>query len=132
MKALSSLLFTKLDNSSLLIFRIFFGVLVALECYGAICTGWVTDTLVNPQFTFNFIGFEWLQPLPGYGMYIYFFSMGTLGICIALGYKYRFSIISFTLLWTGVYLMQKTSYNNHYYLLILISGIMWFFPANTR
>jgi len=53
-----------------------------------------------------------------------------LGVLIALGYKYRFSIISFTLLWTLVYLMQKTSYNNHYYLLILISFIMCFLPAN--
>ena len=74
----------------------FFGALVALECYGAIVTGWVGHTLVEPQFTFSFIGFEWLQPLPGYGMYFYFFVMGTLGVCIALGYKYRFSIILFT------------------------------------
>ncbi|HET8735092.1 MAG TPA: HTTM domain-containing protein [Pricia sp.] len=122
-------LFKKIDNSPLIIFRIFFGILVALECYGAMLTGWVQRTLVEPQFTFNFIGFDWLQPLPGYGMYFYFFVMGTLGVCIALGYRYRFSIIAFTLLWTGVYLMQKTSYNNHYYLLVLISGWMCFFPA---
>ena len=124
------LLFTKIDNSPLIIFRVFFGTLVMLECYGAIITGWVRRTLVEPQFTFNFIGFDWLQPLQGYGMYIYFFIMGTLGIFIALGYRYRFSTIAFTLLWTGVYLMQKTSYNNHYYLLILISGMMCLFPAN--
>ena len=123
-------LFRKIDNSGLIIFRIFFGTLVALECYGAILTGWVQRTLVEPRFTFNFIGFDWLQPLPGYGMYIYFFIMGTLGVLIAFGYKYRFSIISFTLMWTAVYLMQKSSYNNHYYLLILISGWMCFFPAH--
>lgn len=132
MNVLNRFLFTRIDNASLLIFRIFFGILIACESYGAILTGWVKNTLINPKFTFNFIGFEWLQPLPGHGMYIYFFIMGTLGICIALGYKYRFSIISFTILWTGVYLMQKTSYNNHYYLLILISGLMCFFPANAN
>lgn len=126
---LNRFLFTKIDNSPLIIFRIFFGILVALECYGAILTGWVKRTLIEPLFTFNFIGFDWLQPLPGYGMYFYFFVMGTLGVGIALGYKYRFSIISFTILWAGVYLMQKTSYNNHYYLLILISALMCFFPA---
>lgn len=123
-------LFKKIDNSPLLIFRIFFGILISLECYGAIATGWVRRTLIEPQFTFTFIGFEWLQPLPGNGMYLYFLVMGTLGIFITLGYKYRFSIISFTLLWTAVYLMQKTSYNNHYYLLILISFIMIFLPAH--
>ncbi len=122
--------FTKIDNSPLIIFRIFFGILVALECYGAILTGWVKRTLIEPRFTFNFIGFEWLQPLPGAGMYFYFFVMGTLGVLIALGYKYRFSIVAFTLMWTGVYLMQKTSYNNHYYLLVLVSGLMCFLPAH--
>lgn len=127
---LNRFLFTKIDNSPLTIFRIFFGILVALECYGAILTGWITRTLVEPRFTFNFIGFDVFQPLPGYGMYLYFFVMGTLGICIAIGYKYRFSIVSFTLLWAGVYLMQKTSYNNHYYLLVLVSGLMCFFPAH--
>lgn len=122
--------FKRTDNSPLIIFRIFLGILISLECYGAILTGWVRRTLIEPEFTFSFIGFEWLQPLPGYGMYLYFFLMGTLGIFIALGYKYRFSIISFTVLWTAVYLMQKTSYNNHYYLLVLISLIMCLFPAN--
>lgn len=127
----NTLLFKKIDNSPLILFRIFFGILISLECYGAIVTGWVRRTLVDPQFTFTFIGFEWLQPLPGNGMYWYFVLMGTLGLLIAIGYKYRFAIISFTLLWTGVYLMQKTAYNNHYYLLILISFIMCFLPANT-
>jgi len=127
---LNRLLFSKIDNAPLLVFRIFFGILIALECYGAIFTGWIRRTLVEPEFTFSFIGFEWLQPLPGLGMYFYFFIMGTLGIGIALGYKYRFSIITFTILWTGVYLMQKSSYNNHYYLLILISLFMCLFPAN--
>lgn len=129
---LNRLLFSKIDNSPLLIFRIFFGILIAAECLGAILTGWVRRTLIEPKFTFTFIGFEWLQPLPGNGMYIYFFIMGSLGILIALGYKYRFAIVAFTILWAGAYLMQKTSYNNHYYLLILISGIMAFLPANTN
>ncbi len=127
---LSKFLFKKIDNGSLTVFRIFFGILISLECYGAILTGWVKDTLIDPKFTFSFIGFEWLQPLPGNGMYVYFFIMGSLGVAIALGYKYRISSICFSVLWTGVYLMQKTSYNNHYYLLVLISFIMIFLPAN--
>lgn len=124
------LLFQKIDNSPIVIFRIFFGILISLEGFGAIATGWVRRTLIEPEFTFSFIGFEWLQPLPGIGMYFYFAAMGMLGLCVALGYKYRFSIISFTIMWWAVYLMQKTSYNNHYYLLALISSMMCFLPAN--
>lgn len=127
---LSRMLYTRIDNSQLIVFRFFFGILVAFESFGAIATGWVKETLIEPKFTFSFIGFEWLQPLPGNGMYFYFFVMGALGIFIAIGYKYRISIISFTLLWISVYLMQKSSYNNHYYLLALVSSLMCFFPAN--
>ncbi|RYC50902.1 HTTM domain-containing protein [Flagellimonas olearia] len=123
-------LFKKIDNAQLVVFRMFYGLLVSAECYGAIATGWVKRTLIEPKFTFTFIGFEWLQPLPGNGMYIYFAIMGTLGILITLGYKYRFSAFAFALMWTGVYLMQKTSYNNHYYLLMLLAYIMAFLPAH--
>ncbi|TAI47221.1 HTTM domain-containing protein [Flagellimonas allohymeniacidonis] len=123
-------LFRKIDNAQLVTFRIFYGLLISAECYGAIATGWVRRTLVEPKFTFSFIGFEWLQPLPGNGMYIYFAIMGTLGILITLGYKYRFNAFLFAFMWAGVYLMQKTSYNNHYYLLMLLAFIMAMLPAS--
>ncbi|MFD2542652.1 HTTM domain-containing protein [Lacinutrix gracilariae] len=123
-------LFKHIDNSALIVFRIFFGLLCFLESVGAIFTGWVTRAFVEPKFTFTFIGFEWLQPLPGNGMYFYYLVMGIFGFLIMIGYKYRFSTIMFTLMWLTTYLMQKASYNNHYYLLILLSAIMVFLPAN--
>lgn len=118
------------DNAPLVVFRIFFGFLLACETIGAIITGWVRHNFIEPKFTFSHIGMEWLQPLPCIGMYIWFVVMGVLGLMVMAGYKYRFSIIAFTVLWAGVYYMQKTSYNNHYYLLLLISLIMCFLPAN--
>ncbi len=123
-------LFTRIDNSALIVFRIIFGALIALESFGAILTGWVRRTLIEPQFTFNFIGFDFLQPLPGNGMLWYFAVMGTFGILVMLGFKYRWSMLAFTLMWAGVYFMQKTSYNNHYYLLVLLSFLMILLPAN--
>lgn len=122
--------FKSIDNSPLIVFRIFFGFLVACESFGAIMTGWVKKVLIEPQFTFSFIGLEWLQPLPNNLMYGYFVLMGILGIFIMLGLKYTYSIITYTFLWAGVYFMQKSSYNNHYYLLLLISFCMIFLPAN--
>lgn len=127
---MTNFLFKQIDNSPLIIFRIIFGLLCFLESVGAIFTGWVRRTLIEPEFTFSFIGFEWLQPLPGYGMYAYYVVMGVFGLFIMLGYKYRFSALLFTIMWLGTYLMQKTSYNNHYYLLIFLSAIMAILPAN--
>jgi vitamin K-dependent gamma-carboxylase len=124
-------LFKQIDNSALIVFRVFFGLLIFLESVGAIFTGWVNRVLIAPKFTFSFIGFEWLQPLPGDWMYVYYVVMGIFGLFVMLGFKYRLSIIGFTIMWLATYLMQKSSYNNHYYLLILLSTFMVFMPANT-
>ena len=127
---LNRFLFKHIDNSALIIFRIIFGLLCFLESVGAIFTGWVKITMISPQHTFSFMDFEWLQPLPGYWMYAYYVLMGVFGLFIMLGYRYRFSALAFTVLWAGTYFMQKSSYNNHYYLLMLLSGLMIFQPAN--
>jgi vitamin K-dependent gamma-carboxylase len=123
-------LFLQIDNAPLIIFRIFLGFLLACETFGAIATGWVKSNLVDPTYTFSHIGMEWLQPLPGYGMYVYFIVMGILGLLVMAGYRYRLSMGLYTLLWAGAYFMQKTSYNNHYYLLLLVCLMMLFLPAH--
>lgn len=123
-------LFKHIDNSALIVFRIIFGLLCFLESIGAIFTGWIKRTLVEPDFTFNFIGLEFLQPLPGNGMYYYYALMGIFGLLIMVGYKYRFSMFAFTIMWSVTYLMQKSSYNNHYYLLMILSAIMVCLPAH--
>lgn len=127
---LNRFLFKKIDNAPLIVFRIIFGLLIFLESIGAIFTGWVRYTLIAPDFTFNFIGFDFLQPLPGSWMYAYFALMGLFGFLVMIGYKYRWSLAGFTVMWTCVYLMQKASYNNHYYLLILLCLLMLVQPAN--
>ncbi len=123
-------LFEKVDNSGLVVFRIVFGFLLFAESAGAIATGWVKRVFIDPEFTFTFIGFEWLQPLPDNGMYIFYGIMAILGLLVMFGAYYKVSLSLFTLMWTATYLMQKTHYNNHYYLLILLCGLMLLVPAH--
>lgn len=127
---MNKVLFKQIDNIGLLLFRIVFGFLITLEGFGAIATGWVRKVLVEPKITFNFIGFEFLQYLQGPVAYILFVFLGIFGIGVMLGYKYRWSMFGYAIIWTCVYLMQKTSYNNHYYLLMLLCWIMVLMPAN--
>lgn len=127
---MNKFLFKQIDNTGLVLFRAVFGLLITTEAFGAIATGWVRRTLVDTPFTFNFIGFDFLQYLQGDLMYYYFVIMGIFGIFVMLGYKYRFSMIAYAIMWTSVYLMQKSSYNNHYYLMMLLCWIMAFLPAN--
>ncbi len=123
---------TTIDNSGLVIFRVLLGLLIIAESFGAILLGWVEAIFIRSKFTFNFIGFDFLQFLHGEKMYSYFFAMGILGLLITFGLFYRFAMVAFTLMWTTVYLIQKESYNNHYYFLILICIIMIFLPANGK
>ncbi len=127
---MNKFLFKHIDNTGLVLFRAFFGLLITIEAFGAIATGWLRKTFVEPEFTFNFIGFEFLQILLGEKMYVYFVIMGIFGIMVMLGYKYRLSMIAYAIMWSAVYLLQKTSYNNHYYLMMLLCWMMVFLPAN--
>lgn len=120
-----------ISSAPLAIFRVGFGLLLFLEGVGAVATGWVRNAFVEPKFTFSFIPFfPWLQPLPGEGMVYYYVVMGSLGLLVMLGLFYRPAILGYFVLWTFAYWMQKTNYNNHYYLLVLLTGIGVFLPAN--
>ena len=127
---MKNFLFKQIDNTGLVLFRMIFGLLISIEAFGAIATGWVRRVMVEPEFTFNFIGFDFLQGLLGSGMYFYFVIMGIFGLMVMLGYKYRYAMFFYALMWSGVYFMQKTSYNNHYYLMVLLCWLMAFLPAN--
>ena len=126
----SQYLFQPIDNSPLVFFRIGFGLLILAEAWGAIATGWVRRAFVDPQVTFPFIGFEWLREIHGPGMYAYFGIMGIAGLMVMLGWRYRIGIILYAVLWSFAYLGQKTNYNNHYYLLMLLCMVMAMMPAH--
>lgn len=121
-----------ISSAPLAIFRVAFGFLLFAEGIGAILTGWVKNAFITPNFTFSFIPFyPWLQPLPGEGMIYYYLIMGLLGMLVMLGLFYRPAIVGYFVLWTLAYWMQKTNYNNHYYLLVILTGIAVFLPVNT-
>lgn len=124
------LFFKQRDIAPLAIFRIGMGLLMAAEGFGAIITGWVKRNYVEPEFTFNFIGLDFLQILVGPQAYVVYALLGVLGLMVAAGYRYRLAIVAYTILWAAVYFGQKTSYNNHYYLLLLFSFIMCFLPMH--
>ncbi|RJE73032.1 HTTM domain-containing protein [Reichenbachiella sp. MSK19-1] len=116
--------FRPIDNSQIVLFRILFGLLMATESFGAIGTGWIKKVFIDPEHHFPFIWVDWLHPLPGDGMYYYFVVMGIASLMVAAGYQYRWSSLALALLWTGCYFMQKSSYNNHYYLAVLLCWFM--------
>lgn len=100
------------------------------ESWGAILLGWVGETFVDVRHSFTFFGFEWTDFLIGPTMYVYYSIMGVLGIGIMLGYRYRLTMGIFSVMWALSYFMQKSHYNNHYYLVMLVAFWMLLMPAH--
>jgi vitamin K-dependent gamma-carboxylase len=119
------------DATPLYLWRMVYGFVMFFETAGAVAIGWVKEVYLDPpNFTFNFIGFDFLQPLPGYGMYYWFGAMAVCSLGVMLGYRYRLSAFFLALLWTGAYLMHKESYNNHHYLMFLLNWMLVFTPLH--
>jgi len=122
--------FQKESNSApLAVFRIGFGLLM---CYSIIrfwLKGWIETLYINPEFHFSYYGFEWVKPI-GEFTYLLFIICGISAFFIAIGLKYRISMLLFFLSFTYIELMDKTTYLNHYYFISILSFLMLFIPAN--
>lgn len=91
--------------------------------------GWIEKLYMEPDFFFSYYGFEWVQPL-GEWTYLIFVICGLSAFFVALGFKYRISILVFFLSFSYIELMDKTTYLNHYYFISILSFLMIFLPAH--
>ncbi|MFP8487516.1 HTTM domain-containing protein [Gracilimonas sp. Q87] len=117
------------NAAPLAVFRILFGMLMLGSIIRFVANGWISKLYIEPQFFFSYYGFEWVQPL-GEWTYLIFLICGISSLFIALGFKYRISIIIFFISFTYIELMDKTTYLNHYYFISILSFLMIFLPAH--
>lgn len=125
-------LFQPVDSASLVFFRIAFGLLMFWEITRYFSHDWIRRYWIDPVFLFSYEGFEWIRPWDGNGMYIHFLVLAVLALFIAMGLAYRLSSLLFFLGFTYVFLLDKTHYLNHFYLISLLSGLLVFLPLNRR
>ena len=127
-----SVLFAPTDIAILCYFRVLFGIVMAWHVWRYVSQGWVDHFYVIPKFHYTYYFFDWVRPWPGMGMHIQFYVMGAAAIGIILGLFYRLSAIIFFCSFTYIFLVESAWYQNHYYLVCLLSLIMIFVPANRR
>ena len=118
------------DIASLVLLRIVFGLLMFWEMTRYYFNGWIREFYVNPKFHFKYEWFDWLEPLPGFAMYILFAAVAILSLFIAFGFFYRISTILFFFGYNYFFLLERAVYNNHYYLISLISFFLILAPLN--
>ena len=120
----------QVDAGTLAIFRIAFGLVGAFIVIRFFAYGWIDALYIDPAHHFTYLGFGWVKPWPGWGMYAHFAALGLLALGIAVGYRYRLCALLFFLGLTYVELLDKTAYLNHYYFAALVSLLMVFLPLN--
>jgi vitamin K-dependent gamma-carboxylase len=122
--------FAPVDNASLVLFRIAFGLLMMWEVFRYFHHHWISRYWIEPKFLFKYYGFSWVQPWPGQGMCIHWAVLGLLGLFIAAGFLYRLSAALFFLGFTYCFLLDQAPYLNHFYLVCLLSFLLVFVPAH--
>ena len=123
-------LFAPVDIASLVFFRIAFGLLMLWEVSRYFSNGWIQRDYIDPVFHFSYYGFGWVQPWPGYSMYLHFLALAALALCIAFGLWYRVSTVLFFLGFAYVFLIDQAYYLNHFYLIVLFGFLLIFVPAH--
>jgi vitamin K-dependent gamma-carboxylase len=124
---LAAALARPIDSASLVVFRVFLGLLVSVGAARFIFNGWIERFYVEPTFFFKYWGFSWVAVWPAWGMYLHFAALVALGLCIAAGLFYRVAASLCFVAFTYLELMDVTNYLNHYYLLsllLLIAAVM--------
>jgi len=115
--------------ATLAFYRLAFGLMMLLSLIRFASYGWIKKFYISPDFHFTYYGFEWIKPIGSY-TYIVFLICGAAALFVAIGYKYKWAILTFFLSFTYIELMDKTTYLNHYYFISIISFVLLFLPAN--
>lgn len=116
----------------LIVFRIALGLGVAWFAIKFLKSSALAYDYIDPPFHLTYYGFGWVRPWPGNGMYLHFLVLAAAGLGVAIGVLYRLSAVLMFLAFTQVFLAERALYNNHYYLISLLSLLICFMPLHGK
>ena len=117
------------DAASVAVFRIVLGAMIAWDAVRFWQYGWIDEYYVAPKWHFTYLYFDWVHPWPGNGMYIHFAALFGFAVLVAIGLYYRVAIVLLFVAYTYVFLLEKSVYMNHYYLIALLCFLLiWMQP----
>lgn len=122
-------LFRPVDAASLAVFRIVFGLAVAVDAWRYLAYGWVTEYYIRPQIHFTYLYLDFVRPWPGDWMLAHYWLMSGLALLAAAGLFYRVTSVLLFLAYAYVFLLEQAVYMNHHYLMVLLSLLLACMPA---
>lgn len=135
----SNRLFEAVPIDWLTVYRIAFGTVMCWYACRSLASGVVRLFYVTPLHHFPYPGFEWVRPIDfsvKIGEQVYEFiqieytCLALMALLIAIGLFYRFAAVVFAVGFTHVFLLDKSYYQNHDYLVTLLAWLLVFLPAN--
>ncbi|MCA9039957.1 MAG: HTTM domain-containing protein [Planctomycetaceae bacterium] len=127
---LDEMLYTPISARPLIYFRIILGLLLFKNVFSYIYEGKIEKYFLAPAANFNFPLFPWVQAWPGNGMYWHYGLLCVAAVCFILGLGFRYASAIYCLGFLYAFLIERALYLNHHYVVILLTFVMTFMPAN--
>jgi hypothetical protein len=119
-----------IDATILAYFRVVFGAVVFWQLLRYFIEGRIASAWVEPEFHFTYLGFDWVHPLPGQGLYWVCGALAVAALTFAAGWRCRVSAVVLAVGCTYLFLLEKAKYLNHGYLVCLLAWIAVFLPLH--
>ncbi len=124
-------LFKPVDTFATECFVRFFGVIILLQVYSYVKFDFIKSGILAPKFLFSFDFFEFVKPMPESAMKFILFLIFASGVLLIINRLRKVALGIFIFCFSYFFLLEKSYYNNHFYLFILIAFIFLFYnPVN--
>ena len=116
------------DFYSLAIFRIGFGIVMIVEVLRFYLHGFIENLFIKQDFHFKYTYFHWVEAPSDNYTYLLFFCIFISAFLVAVGLFYRIASILLFISYTYFFLIDEAYYNNHFYLIVIVSFLIIFVP----
>lgn len=127
MKTISEKLFTPVDAFPAQLFLRFFGLAIILQTLSYVSSNFIDGGLLHQKFLFTYDFFSFIKPISAPGLKLIMGLFFLSGISLLFYRLIMPSLIVFTGSFLYFFLMEKSYYNNHFYLMLLMAFLFCFF-----
>jgi vitamin K-dependent gamma-carboxylase len=122
----------QIDGTSIAVFRIGFGLIMLWELIYFLRMDFVKVFLIEPKVQFSYEFLLFLKPLPKPILDILIVVLMVCCLFIIIGRFYRKAMIVFCIGFSYLFFLDKAYYNNHLYLICLLSFLLILIPADNK
>ena len=128
-KRFSQYLCEPIDGASVAFIRVSFAAVMVYWLAMHLVLDKIAYNYYEPSFLFPYTGFEWIQPWQGRGLHVHFLVVMVAALGMLFGVFYRFCSVIFALGFAYIFLLDKATYQNHYYFICLLAILFVVCPA---